>query len=220
VLIGDIRHRIPIEKEYWQQMTDEEETTRRVALEVPEQLLKLKNICEVILVPGNHDGALKSYFKTYSELLIEDIGVFHSHKWPSGEMIKTAGTIIAAHSHPAVALQDELGHTSKRKVWVFGEIDKKGLEKQYPRIEFKASKQIVIMPAFNDLIVGRAVNEKREFLGPLLKTDMFKIEKMEIFTLDGTSLALDFTAKKQRGREHGKRKNHTGKVQRLRTQRI
>ena len=221
VLIGDIRHRIPIEKEYWQQMTDEEETTRRIALEIPEQLLKLKDVCEVILIPGNHDGALKSYFETRSELLIEDIGVFHSHRWPSEEMIRRAGTIIAAHSHPAVTLQDELGHTSKRKVWVFGEIDEKGLERQYPGIEFEAGKRIVIMPAFNDLIVGKAVNEKREFLGPLLKTDMFKIEKMEIFTLDGTSLALDFTVKKKhRGRENGKRKNHTGKVQRLRTQRV
>jgi metallophosphoesterase superfamily enzyme len=104
---------------------------------------------------------------------------------------------------------------------VFGEIDEKGLEKEYPGIGFEAGKRIVIMPAFNDLIIGKAVNEKREFLGPLLKTDMFKIEKMEIFTLDGTSLALDFTAKKkQRGRAYGKRKNHTSKVQRLRTQRV
>lgn len=228
VLIGDIRHRIPIEKEYWQQLTEEEETERRIALEVPEQLLKLKNECEVLLVPGNHDGALKSYFETHQELMIEDIGIFHSHRWPSEEMIKSAGTVIAAHSHPAVALQDELGHITKRKVWVFGEIDEKGLKSQYPELDLEGGKRIVIMPAFNDLITGKAVNEKREFLGPLLRTDMFKIEKMEVFTLEGTSIEIDFSAQitrskrkhqksiKSRGREHGKRKNHTGKVQRLR----
>lgn len=221
VLIGDIRHRIPLEKEYWQQMTDEEETNRRIALGVPDQLLKLKKACEVVLVPGNHDGALKSYFETHSELIIDDIGIFHSHRWPSEEMIGRVDTIIAAHSHPAVAMQDELGHISKKKVWVFGEVTEGALKKKYPTLDVRGDKRIVIMPAFNEMITGKAVNQNEGLLGPLFKTDMFKIEKMEIFTLDGTSLALDFTDKKKyRGRENGKRKNHTGKVQRLRTQRV
>jgi hypothetical protein len=51
--------------------------------------------------------------------------------------------------------------------------------------------KVIIMPAFNDLLGGVPVNEKRpsdELLGPLLKNEFIDMEKSELYLLDGTFL--------------------------------
>ncbi len=215
MLVGDIRHKLPSEKEYWQQMDEDEEVAHRISVEIPDMLFKLKKCCEIKVIPGNHDGGLKSYFETSDEMVIENIGIVHSHKWPSEKMIKNIDTLVVAHSHPAVVFKDEFGYKTREKVWVMGEIDSKELKIQYPYINTGKIK-VIIMPAFNPLVTGTPINERSEkkFLGPLLKDKIFKIKKVETFLLDGTSIAIDYTAKesKKKGEKYGKRKNNSGKM--------
>jgi putative SbcD/Mre11-related phosphoesterase len=189
ILVGDIRHKLPSEKEYWQVMSEEEEIEHRISIEVPDMLFRIKKECnvDIKIIPGNHDGGLKSYFETSDEIKIENIGIIHSHKWPSQELMKDIDTLIVAHSHPAVIFQDEFGYKTKTKVWIRGELNSKELKTQYDNINKQIS--IIMMPAFNPLIIGSAINtEKKKFLGPILKEEMLKIDKIEVFLLDGTQI--------------------------------
>jgi len=215
ILVGDIRHRFPADKEYWQALTEQEELERRIALEVPEMLLRFKKICEVLIVPGNHDGALKSYFPSANEVVIENIGILHGHRKLSQKMSKV-DHIVAAHSHPAVIFKDKLGYRYAKKAWVVGKL--------------KHSKTcIVVVPSFNEFITGTGVNEKQKLLGPTFKTDSLKIDDVELYTLDGIAVgkvsslnnAEEFfiseihkpmSRKTNRGETHGKRKIYTSKM--------
>ncbi|MEM3369567.1 MAG: metallophosphoesterase [Candidatus Micrarchaeia archaeon] len=188
ILVGDIRHKIPVEKEYWQQMTEEEEIEHRISIEIPDMLFRLKQYCEVKIIPGNHDGALKSYFETADEIIIDNVGIIHSHKWPSQEMIEQIDTLIVAHSHPAVSFKDQFGYKTKQKVWVKGSLNSKELKTQYPNINKEIS--VIVLPVFNPLIIGSPINEKNKFLGPLLKDKILKMKEIEVFLLDGTQIKI------------------------------
>ena len=51
--------------------------------------------------------------------------------------------------------------------------------------------EIIIMPAFNNLLGGTPINvkiTKDELLGPLLKNDFINMKMAEIYLLDGTYL--------------------------------
>lgn len=188
ILVGDIRHRLPIEKEYWQQLNEEEEMEHRISILVPDFLFKLKDYCDVKIIPGNHDGGLKSYFETSDEIIIENIGIIHSHKWPSKEMMERIDTIIVAHSHPAVIFQDQFGYKTKKKVWIKGKLNSKELKTRYPNINKEIS--VIMLPAFNPMIIGSPINEKGKFLGPLLKDSIMKMDEIEVFLLDGTQIKI------------------------------
>ena len=188
ILVGDIRHSLPAQKEYWQQMSEKEEIAHRISIEIPDMLFKLKKHCDVKIIPGNHDGGLKSYFETEDEIVIGDIGIIHSHKWPSKEMMERVSTLIVAHSHPAVILEDEFGYKTRRKVWIKGILNSKELKNQYDNINKDIS--IIILPVFNPLIVGSPINDKKRFLGPLLKDKILKMQEIEVFLLDGTPIKI------------------------------
>ncbi|MCS7109242.1 MAG: metallophosphoesterase [Candidatus Micrarchaeota archaeon] len=188
IIVGDIRHKLPSEKEYWQIMTEEEEIEHRISIEVPDLLFKLREYCDVKIIPGNHDGGMKSYFKTYEEIVIENIGIIHSHKWPSQSMMEKIDTLIVAHSHPAVVFKDEFGYRVKQKAWVKGRLNSKELKIHYPNINKEIS--VIILPVFNPLIIGSPINEKGKFLGPLLKDKIIKMDEIEVFLLDGTQIKI------------------------------
>jgi len=190
ILVGDIRHKLPSEKEYWQSMSEEEEMEHRISIEVPDMLFRIKKECniDIKIIPGNHDGGLKSYFETADEIKIENIGIIHSHKWPSKELIQEIDTLIVAHSHPAVIFQDEFGYKTKAKVWIKGELDSKELKTQYDNINKQIS--VIMMPAFNPLIIGSAINKEKKFLGPILKEEILKMDRIEVFLLDGTQIKV------------------------------
>lgn len=188
ILVGDIRHKLPAQKEYWQQLTDEEEVAHRISIEIPDMLFKLKKYCEVKIIPGNHDGGLKSYFETADEIIIGDVGIIHSHKWPSKELMEKISTLIVAHSHPAVILEDEFGYKTRQKVWVKGVLNSKELKTQYDNINKDIS--VIVLPVFNPLIIGSPINEKKRFLGPILKDEILKMQEIEVFLLDGTPIKI------------------------------
>jgi len=188
--------------------------------DIPEFFTQLKeHVNEIEIIRGNHDANLEPLLPEKIKLLpatgtiIDNVGLFHGHKWPSLNLLKCK-TLIMGHLHPVVILRDAARFRLTREVWVKAQIDtnqlsrtllqkhkvkiedtpERTLQKQY---NFKPQAQtIYIMPAFNDFLGGRPINETRTrkgteaepLIGPLLRSETIKIDDAEIYLLDGTYL--------------------------------
>lgn len=188
--------------------------------DIPDFFSELKNhIEEIEIVRGNHDANLEPLLPEKIKLLpatgvaIGGIGLFHGHKWPSPTLLKCK-TLIMGHLHPVVVFRDPASFRLTREVWVKAEINTNQLsrillQKHGIRIEdtpestvlkhyhFKPqSANVFIMPAFNDFLGGRPINdartrkggEKQTLIGPLLRSETVKMDEAEIYLLDGTYL--------------------------------
>jgi putative SbcD/Mre11-related phosphoesterase len=171
IIIGDVKHTVSkIELEEW----------RDVPLFFEETC---KNVPEVQIVPGNHDGDLEALLPESVKVLsprgiiIGDIGLFHGHTWPDVHMLGCS-TLVAGHVHPVVVFTDPMGFHITRQVWVRASFDKLllaksvlkgnsvGLKKhEEPQNVLKAlfetelrAESFLIMPSFNDYLGGQAVN--------------------------------------------------------------
>jgi hypothetical protein len=171
VIIGDVKHTVSkIELEEW----------RDVPLFFEEIS---KNVPEVQIVPGNHDGDLEALLPESVKVLsprgtvIGDIGLFHGHTWPDIRMLGCS-TLVAGHIHPVVVFTDPMGFHITRQVWVRAPFDKLLLAKsvlkgnsvrmkkdEEPQDVLKAlfetelrAETFLIMPSFNDYLGGQAVN--------------------------------------------------------------
>jgi putative SbcD/Mre11-related phosphoesterase len=123
----------------------------------------------ITLVRGNHDGGLDCLEVLSSRgIRIGKFGLFHGHAMPSEDVMQ-AKTIIFAHAHPSVLIRDDVGGT-KVRVWLFGELD---------------GKDVIVMPAFNDLCASTAVNLEKP-AGVMFKRWDYK--KADAIMLDGTCL--------------------------------
>jgi hypothetical protein len=150
----------------------------------------------VEVVPGNHDGAIRSLLpgrvKVHpSDGLIigteEKVGVVHGHSWPSREVI-ACGRIVMGHSHFRYEMRDRFGARSKEAVWLFAKYDvdellaKAGYEGGTRR-----AGELMVMPPFNNLVGGQAINVKGGFdFGPVLSSGAIDVAGADIFLLDGT----------------------------------
>jgi hypothetical protein len=132
------------------------------------------NKSEIMVVKGNHDGGIDDIVNTKSSrgIRIGKIGIFHGHAMPSDEVLQ-AKTLIFAHAHPAIFLRDEVGGI-KERVWLEGKIGVEGEEKD-----------VIVMPAFNDLCSSTAVNLEKPAGVFFRRWDYRKAEAM---LLDGTLL--------------------------------
>ena len=188
--------------------------------DIPDFFTELKSrINDIAIVRGNHDANLEPLLPENITLLpatgkvIDDVGVFHGHKWPSPMLLKCK-TLIMGHLHPVVIFRDPTGLRITRQVWVkaqcnTSQLSKTLLQKQGIRIEgtpeatikkhcnFKPrTSQIFIMPSFNDFLGGRPINEtkpRREgqtqtMIGPVLRSETVDMDNAEIYLLDGTYL--------------------------------
>jgi putative SbcD/Mre11-related phosphoesterase len=123
----------------------------------------------ITLVKGNHDGRLDCLEVLSSRgIRIGKFGLFHGHAMPDEDVMQ-AKTMIFAHAHPSVLIRDYIGGT-KVRVWLFGEFD---------------GKDVVVMPAFNDLCASTAVNLEKP-AGVIFKRWDYK--KADAIMLDGTYL--------------------------------
>lgn len=138
---------------------------------------------------------------------ITKVGLFHGHSWPGKELFNV-DFLIMAHNHPAVEFKDELNVRTYEPAWIRAHWDKakviraylkylnikkpkkpEEILKQKFKIIVKGNPEILIMPAFNDLIRGIPFNQKdAKFIGPLLKSNCLNIEDAEVILLDGTIL--------------------------------
>ena len=174
VLLGDIKHTIPIIP------TQERRDVRRF-------LETIQTYGQVHIFPGNHDGNLNRITPSETIIhpsngsIIENIGFIHGHRWPTKEILQCK-TLILAHTHPTVMLQDRLGIKHYEPCWLKGTLIQNKIKERY---QLTKSPQTFIMPAFNPLCGGIAVNTD-QIIGPFAK--LINLPKTEVYLLDGSLL--------------------------------
>jgi hypothetical protein len=151
----------------------------------------------VEVVPGNHDGNIKTVLPqrvilhTSQGMVLGSgsarIGVAHGHAWPSEEAIATRNLVIG-HSHFTYEMRDSLGSRTREAVWVRAEYDVAELmEGAGYESRPKGKGKLTVMPPFNRLVGGQPINRSRSFqFGPVLSSRSVSLEDADIFLTDGT----------------------------------
>lgn len=177
VILGDLKHQVP--NISWQEYK-----------EIPlflEHFSKLK----ISVIKGNHDGGIERLaskdIDVYepSGFKINDFLLTHGHAWPNKKDLK-AKYLVMGHVHPAIEFLTGNFRTVE-PCWLKCEIDNGKLKEKFG---IKTSfKQGIVIPSFNHLIGGMAFNSKDfEPLGPLLKNEILRWKKSEVYLSDGTFL--------------------------------
>lgn len=151
----------------------------------------------VEVVPGNHDGNIKTVLPAKVKLHPSQgtvigsgrgrVGLAHGHAWPSEEAIACRNLIIG-HSHFTYEMRDNLGSRSRESVWVTASYDVAELmEGAGYKSKAKGRGKLTVMPPFNRLVGGQPINRSRSFqFGPVLSSRSVSLEEADIFLLDGT----------------------------------
>ena len=178
IIVGDVKHNVPL-------------TSRQEHYEIPSIFQGLKeNVNQVHVIPGNHDGNLKNLlpkwvnFHPTKGFIYEGIGFFHGHTWPNDEVMQCKNVIIA-HEHPSIQFIETLGERDSRFCWVRANFLSEPTQKRYP----KSNPELIILPAFNELCGGRALNDRdNKFLSPIITNKLVDMDNAGIYLLDGTFL--------------------------------
>lgn len=181
IILGDIKHKVP-------------GISFRELKEIPKLLNPLIEKIDVILTKGNHDVELKDLIpksmKVYGSrgFKLGKYGFFHGHAWPSKQLMQ-CDKLFMAHIHPAIEFKDKFGFRAIEQVWVRGKLNKELVKKKY-RIKKTGKLQAIILPAFNRILGGIALNTivKDEYIGPLLANRILDVDKSKAYLLDGTFL--------------------------------
>jgi len=151
----------------------------------------------VDVVPGNHDGNLKTVLPprvrlhpSHGTIIGEGrdkTGLAHGHAWPSEEAIATKNLVIG-HSHFTYEMKDALGSRSREAVWVSAKYDVALLmEGAGYKSRAKGEGRLTVMPPFNRLVGGQPINRSKSFqFGPVLSSRSVSLEDADIFLMDGT----------------------------------
>lgn len=193
LILGDVKHTVArAELEEWR--------------DVPLFFEKvLERIDKVSVVPGNHDGNLEGLLPAgvklhpSSGVAIGDAVLFHGHRLPSPRLLKGCNRLVMGHMHPVIALRDRMGVKTLQQVWVNAQCDGGEMLKLLRR-RFKDVDRLrmsgrrigcTILPSFNDLLGGKAVNldsRDDQYMGPLMRARIIDLDRSEVFLLDGTYL--------------------------------
>jgi len=171
VVLGDLKHNIP-------------GISRDEYRDIPPFIEALREMVEVTLVKGNHDGDIERLLPGVEVVKTLELGghlLAHGHLRLDG--LDYRGIIIA-HNHPCVSFRDELGGVSRESAWLRARLKPPVLEE----LGLKGGPEIVVMPAFNEILPETAVNAGTALLGPLFRAGMVDVENAEVVLLDGTHL--------------------------------
>jgi uncharacterized protein len=187
IVAGDFKQTIPVTT--WQERRD-----------VPHIISRLTKRLDLHIVLGNHDGGLRELIPKHHDVGVHPpdgirlggtrtgggVGIFHGHAWPGKDVI-LADELVSAHTHPAVALVDGMGHAHIEPCWVRGPTDPDILEARYgpPADDGPYAQRMTIVPPFNPLLGGAAVNVDG-LLGPAGK--ILPVGAADLYLLDGTHL--------------------------------
>jgi len=173
-LLGDIKHNIPA-------------STFQERRDVKGFLEKIKKFGKIHIIPGNHDGNIDKIIPKEimlhpsSGIVIDNLGLVHGHRWPKEEVMRCE-KIIMGHTHPSIMLTDRMNYKTYESCWVKGSFFADKLKEKY---KIKKNPEVVIIPAFNPLCGGIAIN-KEGIVGPFGK--IIDIKNCQIYLLDGTFL--------------------------------
>ncbi|MBN2330235.1 MAG: metallophosphoesterase [Candidatus Aenigmarchaeota archaeon] len=183
IFLGDVKHKVP-------------GISLQEAREIPGFLKHFSDRLEVGIVPGNHDAGIEKYapraVKIHPATGIGVDGIFlnHGHAWPDPGFLR-CGTIVLGHQHPMVEFKDKLMYRFVEPVWIRCRLSRAKLEERYKAVP-RAMPEAVIMPAFNEIAGGIAMNSSQrsdsldDYIGPLLRSVDKKTASAHM--LDGTFL--------------------------------
>ncbi len=170
ILLGDIKSSIKnISKNEWD--------------EVPLFFKKIREKCDVILIPGNHDTNIQRLVPdnitmiSSTGMVEENILLTHGHTLPS-ENFSHVDKIIMGHLHPVFFQEDSI--INGQRVWVSIKTDKENI---FPNKTGEI--EIVIVPSFNKYFYATHRKQYKKSISPIINK-INKISKAKIITLDGT----------------------------------
>ncbi|WP_331232651.1 metallophosphoesterase [Natronorarus salvus] len=154
----------------------------------------------ITVVKGNHDGEIETVIEDAREhaavgsvgridvsdgdgVRLGDVGFAHGHSWPSTELLESE-VLCIGHEHPHVRLVDEVGGRRIEPAWLRGDLRYEPFAERID-LERWRDPDLVVLPAFNDLVGGTWVNVGSEFLCPFLPEGL---AGGEAYLLDGTRL--------------------------------
>lgn len=174
VILGDVKHNIPAS-------TVQERSDVRGFLDT------IKTHATLHILPGNHDGNISRLISPDIMLHPSDgvvlggIGLAHGHRWPS-DTVMQCDQIVVAHTHPTIMLTDRLGYRTFEPCWLRAYCNHEKLHERYLTSQ---NPLVFVLPAFNPLCGGIAVN-RDPILGPF--NSILDIQNAMVYLLDGTAL--------------------------------
>ena len=180
VVLGDLAHWIG--RPAWGELDELEALVEAVTDRVP-----------MTLVKGNHDGESEAVLPIEVSdargLRLGDVGFAHGHTWPSAEVL-AANVVCVGHEHPTVRLEDAVGGRRIERAWLRGRLAGAAFVDHVDEADAEATEgasgELVVFPAFNELVGGTWVNVPgQSFLAPFLPEGLVD---GQAFLLDGTRL--------------------------------
>jgi len=170
ILLGDIKSSIKnISKSEWD--------------EVPLFFKKIREKCDVILIPGNHDANIQRLVPenismiSSTGMVEENILLTHGHTLPS-ENFSHVDKIIMGHLHPVFFQEDS--KINGQRVWVSIKTEKENI---FPNKTGEI--EIIIIPSFNKYFYATHRKYYKKSISPIINKIKEK-SKAKIITLDGT----------------------------------
>ena len=169
ILLGDVKSSIKsISRNEWD--------------EVPMFFKKIREKCDVILVPGNHDANIQKLVPdnismiSSTGMVEENILLTHGHTMPS-ENFSHVDKIIMGHIHPVFFQEDSV--INGQRVWISIKTEK---EKIFPNKSGEL--EIIIIPSFNKYFYATHRKKYKKSISPII--DKIKtVSTAKIITLDG-----------------------------------
>ncbi len=170
ILLGDVKSSVKtITKNEWD--------------DVPLFFKKIREKCDVTLVPGNHDANIQRLVPdnismiSSTGMVQDNILLTHGHTMPS-KNFSHIDKIIMGHIHPVFFQEDSI--MNGQRVWVSIKTEKENIfPNQTGDIE------ITIMPSFNKYFYATHRKQYKKSISPIINK-IKTISKAKIITLDGT----------------------------------
>ena len=170
VLLGDVKSSIKnISKTEWN--------------DVPLFFKKIKEKCNVILIPGNHDANIQRLVPEDISMIsstgmVEDNILFtHGHRMPS-ENFAHVKKIIMGHLHPVFFQEDSI--VNGQRVWISIKAEKGNI---FPSETGEI--EITIVPSFNKYFYATNKKKYKKSISPIIEK-IKQVSSARIVTLDGT----------------------------------
>lgn len=179
ILLGDIKSSI-------------KNITRSEWDEVPLFFKKIREKCDVVLIPGNHDANIHKLIPDNISMISstgtveENILLTHGHTMPS-ENFSHVDKIIMGHIHPVFFQEDSV--MNGQRVWVSIKTEKENI---FPNKTGEI--EIIIIPSFNRYFYATHRKQYKKSISPII-SKIKEISKAKIITLDGTIIGNESNIK-------------------------
>ena len=183
----------------------------RAELNMLSRFFSLLDGYKLDIVLGNHDAHFTDLFpvrkdQMHRELKLGNVTLLHGNRWPTEDGMMS-DYIITAHNHVAISLVDSNKMLYREKAWLLSSINPEEAGKHYK--SFNPRAKLIVMPAFNEMITGTPVNDKKLVsISPLIRNGVFDMKSSKVYSIRGEMLGTveDFPDAPRTGKREGYRK--------------